>query len=398
MAAQVLRGHERRRDERTATRRIQGHMPSQQHAAVCRSRAHLFQQTGLVALVNQGPHARARLITWPHFDLRQSLDQMRRKVSGHRFVHQHPADGGAHLPGHDASTAHNAAHSGAQVSIRSHDGRRLAAQLQRQAGQVLGGGQGDLLAHMGRAGEADDIDLGVRTQVLCGHDVLLNEGVDDACRNALVGHQTGHDLGVHQGGLVGCLDDHGTACGQRRGQRTHQQGHRRIPGHDDGGHADRFALNVRVNIGLHFDDAAKQVARQPSVIAQLGNAGHDLAFGLSLQLAIELHQRLHHLRLVVLQAIGKQAQNVSAKLGLLRPSGRFKGAAGAGDGGVHLLHAGSHKLSCFFARGWIHGIPDGVNAAGLDPLAVKVIVRGVHDRGALMVLAGIEQNNANPRL
>jgi hypothetical protein len=39
-----------------------------------------------------------------------------------------------------------------------------------------------------------------------------------------------------------------------------------------------------------------------------------------------------------------------------------------------------------------------VNAAGLEPLAVNVVVRDVHVRGAEMVLAGIEQDNADPRL
>jgi hypothetical protein len=45
---------------------------------------------------------------------------------------------------------------------------------------------------------------------------------------------------------------------------------------------------------------------------------------------------------------------------------------------VHLLHAGGHELGGFFACGGVQGVPDGVNAAGLNPLAVYEIACDVH--------------------
>ena len=239
---------------------------------------------------------------------------------------------------------------------------------------------------MGRTGEADDVHLGVRTQVLRGLAALLHKGVNHARRNALICHQTSHHLGMDQRSLVRRLDDHGTPCSECWRQRADQQSHWGIPGHDDGGHPDGFALDVRIHIRLHFDDTPKQVACQPGVVAQFRNAGQDFAFGLALQLAIELHQGLHHLRLVLLQTVGKQPQHVRAQFGLLGPGGALKSSTGAGNRRIHFGQGGFHKMRGHLTGGRIDRVTPLVAVVALDPLAVDVVFCNLH--GARLSVCG----------
>ena len=69
-----------------------------------------------------------------------------------------------------------------EIGVREDDGRRLAAELERDALEVAGGGLDDQLADLGRAGEGDLVDVGMLGQRRAGRLAEAGDDVDDAVR------------------------------------------------------------------------------------------------------------------------------------------------------------------------------------------------------------------------
>jgi hypothetical protein len=157
---------------------------------------------------------------------------------GHPRGDQHPVDRVAGLAGVDVAL--DADHLGhhVEVGVREHDQRAVAAELQGQGLEARRGPGGDALGHGPRAGE--------------GHLVHQRVGAEGLAQARAVPGQTAHHprrqagpLGQiaqgpgGQGRLLGRLDHHGAAGGQRRGQLPDHQRHREVPGGDGGHHAHR---------------------------------------------------------------------------------------------------------------------------------------------------------------
>src|SRR5207245_567266 len=109
-----------------------------------------------------------------------------------------------------------------EVGAGVDDGRRLAAQLEGDAGQVLGGGGHHHLADGGRAGEEDVVERQLE-QGGGDLDVALEDG------DLVLVEQLAHDLD-HQRRQVRRhlrrLEDGGVAGGDGRDQRAEGQVHR----------------------------------------------------------------------------------------------------------------------------------------------------------------------------
>src|SRR4029453_11465552 len=102
---------------------------------------------------------------------------------------------------------------GVQVGVVEHDHRRLAAQLQVDALEVVGGGLGDLAAGADAAGDAhhrrDPVGDQGGTGVVVAADHVEHPGGKE------LGGQLGQPYGGHRGG-VGRLEDHRVAGRERR--------------------------------------------------------------------------------------------------------------------------------------------------------------------------------------
>ena len=150
----------------------------------------------------------------------------------------HPRDRRADLPRHQSSGLRERLGGGAEVSVVEHDARRLAAELQRVAGDPLAADRCDPATSRGGPGEGDLVDPRIAHQRL-RHLAVGGDDVDDPGRQAdVLGH-----LGEHvarQRRLRRHLDHDRAAGDQRRGRLVGDRRGGRVPRHDDAHHADRF--------------------------------------------------------------------------------------------------------------------------------------------------------------
>ena len=124
----------------------------------------------------------------------------------------------------------------------------LAAELQGQLLQVAGGGRrDDQLAHRGGTGERHLVHVHMSGQGRSGGLAEAGYHVHDAGRHASLGDEPGQPQ-RGQRGLLGRLEHHAVARGQRRAQfpRGHQQ--REVPRDDLPDDAERLAQRVGVEV------------------------------------------------------------------------------------------------------------------------------------------------------
>ena len=139
--------------------------------------------------------------------------------------------------------AGRAGNGGVQIGVVENDVGRFAAQFERDLLQIARGGLHDQLAHFGRAGERDLIDVRMRGQRGAGGFAETRHDIHHAVGNAGFLNQFAQaQRGERR--LLGGLQHHGAAGRQRRAELPggHQQ--REIPGNDLADHADRLAQRV----------------------------------------------------------------------------------------------------------------------------------------------------------
>ena len=167
---------------------------------------------------------------------------------------------------------------GLEVGVGEHDLRRLAAQLEQAAREVLGALEGDELADLGGAGEVHAAGRGVRDQLV--DDVggvvgRVDDQVDGAGGQAGVDERA-DDRGVRARALLGGLQHDGVAVGERGRDRAGAEDHRRVPGRhaddDPRGLADAHGERAR-HVG--GDDLADHGVRLRGGLAQ--HAGGEVA-------------------------------------------------------------------------------------------------------------------------
>ncbi len=135
----------------------------------------------------------------------------------------------------------------ALVGVVEDDVGALAAEFEGELLEVPGGCLEDELADLGGAGEGDLVDIVMgRERGACGLAETWHH-VDDAVRNARLGHQLG-ETQCRQRGLLGRLQHDAVAGGQGGAKLpgSHQQ--REVPRDDLPYHADRFTQGVGVEV------------------------------------------------------------------------------------------------------------------------------------------------------
>ena len=139
---------------------------------------------------------------------------------------------------------------------------------------MLGGGVHHRLAGGHRAGEGDVIDARVRHQRRAGGGAGAGDHVADTGRQAGLQQQFGQHQ-RRQRRLLGRLDDHRAACGQRRRQAARGGRDRVVPRHDLRGHADRLVDGVGDVVGAERDAVALVLVAGAGVVLEgARRAGH----------------------------------------------------------------------------------------------------------------------------
>src|SRR5882757_3034272 len=121
---------------------------------------------------------------------------------------------------------------GVEVGVRAYDERRLAAELEAHRGQRASRRGADQLRRIGRAGETQTIDVGMRRERCTRLFADSLHNVEHACWNAGLRGKIGH----HRAGQrrpLGRLDDSGIAGGETWTYLPGGQHERPVPWRDE---------------------------------------------------------------------------------------------------------------------------------------------------------------------
>ena len=187
----------------------------------------------------------------------------------HRLVHDQPRSGHARLARIEKDAGGGAGDHRLDIGIGQHHHRRFAAQFKRNPFQIASRSLDDLAPDIGRSGERDLVDIGMRRQRGAGHFADPGQDIDHARRKARRIDQFTKTQ-CAQRGFLGGFEHHGTARRQRRGQFHHRHDQREIPRDDLRHHPDRFAHGERLVFAGIADRGADavQLGRPAGEIAQ----------------------------------------------------------------------------------------------------------------------------------
>ena len=226
------------------------------------------------------------------------------------------------------------------VGVREHDVGRLPAELERHPLDRLRGQRTDPFADIGRAGERDLGHVGVLDQPFAHRPACADDDVEHALRYARLQRQAFQLQRGERRQSRGLEDDRVA----RRERRTHlpgRDGDRKVPGHDQGDDAQRFAER-HVDPARDWNGVAQEALGSTGVVVEDVDNHSDLAARVTDRLA-------HVARLELSQLFG---------------------AAG------HGLRKAAQQL-CPVA--WSHGPPCGKRCLGAGHRVVGVIDSGLRD-------------------
>ena len=152
---------------------------------------------------------------WPDLDLLGMIRDATNHFVENCLVDVQARTGAAALSVVEEDRVGRAGNAGLHVGVVEHDVGRLAAELQRNLLQISGSRLQDELAHLGRAGERDLVDIGVRRQSSTGRFAVAGNNVDDAVWESGFGDEFGQQQRA-QRSLFRRLQHHRASGGQRR--------------------------------------------------------------------------------------------------------------------------------------------------------------------------------------
>lgn len=168
--------------------------------------------------------------------------------------------------------------------------------------------------------------------------------------------------------LLGGIEDHRAAGGQRRSDLPGHHQEREVPGQHEAGDARGLAHDEReVVVGLGRD-AAVELVDQLGVPEEAVDGLGDVA-GLAIEDGLAGVERLHHRQLAGVPGhqLGEPDQDALALARReARPAAVLEGAARAGDGEVHVGAAAGRHASEEVARGRVDGVEGGAREGGAE--------------------------------
>ena len=234
-------------------------------------------------LGNERSHLRIGILTGAELDLFGR--------GGHPFDHliemllmnKQPRAGAAALAMIEEDRVRRTGDGRIEIGIFEHNIRRLAAELERDFLQVVGSGSHDQLAHFGRAGESDLVDIRMRGQRGAGRFAEAGDDIHHTIWNARLLHQLAKPQRAERSLLRRFEHDRATS-GQRRPQLPSRHQERKIPRDNLPDHSDRLALGIgeelrarrirhtdRHRVSIDFGCPAGHVAEEIDRQRHIGN-------------------------------------------------------------------------------------------------------------------------------
>ncbi|MPM72072.1 hypothetical protein SDC9_119045 [bioreactor metagenome] len=232
--------------------------------------------------------------------------------------------------------------------------RRLATQFQRHRHELARCRLGDAAAAFGAAGERHHAHARVLHQ-RCTHLLAgTRQHVQQTGRQA----RFLRDLGQQQARRrrdFRWLQDHGIACGQRRGHLLCLHGHRRVPWRDGGDDAIGLVHRHRQIVAARRRHLGTRGLAHRCVIAERGRRALHLRLAFAPDLAVLDHLQARQLFAAALHAVGNLRQDGRARRGQhVAPLLVARRIVGHLHGDVGRLRARSRDLVVGLARRRIH--------------------------------------------
>jgi hypothetical protein len=290
-------------------------------------------------------------------------------------VHDHAARGGAALPRGAERRPDDPVDREVEVGVVHNDDRVLAAQLQVDALELVGGVLEHLDAGLARAGQRDHRYVRVAHERVADRATAAVDDVDDALGDARLGEQLDEAL-TQERRVGGRLEDDRVPGHERRRDLPGRDRDREVPGRDHADDADRHAhAHVELVPELRRRRLAVEAPPLPGHVVAHVDRFLDVAARLGEHLA---HLAGHQLGQVLL---GLRDEVREAEEDLAAPGGRdepplLEGGLGSGDGALDVLGPGlgedADRVPVRRA-----GRLEGLAGSGLDPLAADVVLEGL---------------------
>ena len=200
-------------------------------------------------------------------------------------LHEDPRARLARLAGRVVDRPQRADDGRVEVGVGEDDVRALAAELQRDALERLGGNLGDAAAGIGLAGEGDLVDAGMGGDRLTHLGTGTGDDVQHPGRDAGLERELPEPERRERGGRCG-LEDH-RVPGRERGRDLPGGHHQRVVPRDDrADHPDRLAQRVAHHRRVDDVGPPVQVLRGAGEQLERGDGDLDLGGALPLRLAV----------------------------------------------------------------------------------------------------------------
>ena len=266
----------------------------------------------------------------------QAVGQRRdeRVVDG--LAHQQPGCRHALLAGVEQDAVGEDRECGLEVDVVVDDDGSVAAQLEHQPFGCGTRSLGDPLSGGRRAGEGDEVDVGVTNESVPDHTALAVHDIEDTRGQQLLREL--REPGGGQRGQLGRLDDHGVAGDQCGGQLPDRLPEREIPRCDAEDDAQGFAPDEAGVAGGEFPGGLRGQcpARSGEVPERRDDPGKLVTLRRRRRLAGIERLEVGEFVQVRLEEVGEVVQNLRALAGRLRGPGGESGA-GRVDGAVAVL-------------------------------------------------------------
>ena len=257
------------------------------------------------------------------------------------------------------------------IGIGEDDVRRLAAAFERAALQIDRRERHDLLRRRVAAGERHLVDARMLGERRARGRAVARHDIEHARRKPRFLHEL-RDLERGDRRLLGGLQHHRVAGGERRADLPRIEQDRRIPRQDRADHAHRLAPRIGERVGLERDLLALDLVGRAREIDQPIDRALHFADRVAQRLAVVAGFELGQPRRVAADQLGELVQQQPALRGgdLVAPGAlhrRLRGGDGPVDVGVVAFgHLGPDRLG----RGIDGG--DRARRMGRDPLAADI--------------------------
>ena len=231
-----------------------------------------------------------------------------------RLVDDHAARGRAALPGGAEGRPDDPLHRELEVGVVHDDDRVLAAELEVDVLEVVGGRLRDRDSRLARAGEGDDRDVRVADEPLAGLLAVAVHEVDDPVRQARLAEQLDEALGQERR-VLRRLQHDGVPADERGRELPGGDRDREVPGRDRADDADRHPhRHLELVAQLRGRRLAEEAAALAGHVDRHVDRLLDVAAGLREHLA---HLAAHQLRQLVLLLLeqAREAEEDVAALG-----------------------------------------------------------------------------------